>query len=333
VRYPFIWNAPIQDKTQWPGFSDNGNDILALSRNLGEVFGVFAAFAPKSDGLFIDFISTNSANFDGLSRLEELLKQIDPPKWPWASKPDLAAQGKAIYEKPTAQGGCAECHGITPGKVRFPGVPTWATPIQDVGTDTREYDVLGWTANTGVLQGAFIPFITSPLKENDRAFNILAMSVIGSIAEHVLSGGGLLATTARTIAPVAHPGLLSPSVKLPPSLRDLQGAFNPPPPKGAYEARVMQGIWAAAPYLHNGSVPTLAELLKPPAERVATFKVGPAYDIKNVGLATEQTMFNYTFTTTDCSDRNSGNSRCGHDFGTRLNAQEKEALLEYLKTL
>ncbi|WP_349770486.1 hypothetical protein [Bradyrhizobium barranii] len=34
-------------------------------------------------------------------------------------------------------------------------------------------------------------------------------------------------------------------------------------PWGAYEARVLQGIWAAAPYLHNGSVPTLAELLKP----------------------------------------------------------------------
>ena len=30
VRYPFIWNAPIQDKTQWPGFADNGSDVLAL---------------------------------------------------------------------------------------------------------------------------------------------------------------------------------------------------------------------------------------------------------------------------------------------------------------
>ena len=37
---------------------------------------------------------------------------------------------------------------------------TWATPIQDVGTDTREYDILAWTAKTGVLQGAFIPFVT-----------------------------------------------------------------------------------------------------------------------------------------------------------------------------
>jgi hypothetical protein len=95
----------------------------------------------------------------------------------------------------------------------------------------------------------------------------------------------------------------------------------------------MQGIWAAAPYLHNGSVPTLAELLKPAAERVKAFKIGPAYDTVNIGLAVEQTQFNYTLTTTDCSDRNSGNSRCGHEFGTQLSAEEKKALLEYLKTL
>ena len=106
-----------------------------------------------------------------------------------------------------------------------------------------------------------------------------------------------------------------------------------PSAKGSYEARVLQGIWAAAPYLHNGSVPTLAELLKPSAERVKAFKIGPAYDIVNVGLAIEQTQFNYTLTTTDCSDRNSGNSRCGHEFGTQLMPDEKKALLEYLKTL
>ena len=95
----------------------------------------------------------------------------------------------------------------------------------------------------------------------------------------------------------------------------------------------MQGIWAAAPYLHNGSVPTLAELLKPAAERVKTFKVGQAYDIVNVGLAVDQPEFNFELETTDCSDRNSGDSRCGHEFGTGLSAEEKKALLEYLKTL
>jgi hypothetical protein len=84
---------------------------------------------------------------------------------------------------------------------------------------------------------------------------------------------------------------------------------------------------------HNGSVPTLAELLKPADQRVTAFKVGPAYDTVNVGLAVQQTQFNYTLTTTDCSDLNSGNSRCGHEFGTQLSPDEKKALLEYLKTL
>jgi hypothetical protein len=80
----------------------------------------------------------------------------------------------------------------------------------------------------------------------------------------------------------------------------------------------MQGIWAAPPYLHNGSVPTLAEPLRPASERVKAFKIGANYDIVNVGLAVEQTQFDYTLSTTDCSDRNSGNSRCGHGFGTQL---------------
>jgi hypothetical protein len=66
-----------------------------------------------------------------------------------------------------------------------------------------------------------------------------------------------------------------------PALEVLQGAFKLPgtgaaPAKGFYEAGVMEGIWAAAPYLHNGSVPTLAQLLKPAADRVASFNVEPA---------------------------------------------------------
>jgi len=95
----------------------------------------------------------------------------------------------------------------------------------------------------------------------------------------------------------------------------------------------LAGIWAAAPYLHNGSVPTLAELLKPAADRVASFQVGPAYDIVNVGLAAQQTRLNISMHTTDCAARNSGDSRCGHEFGARLSPSEKQALLEYLKTL
>ena len=80
-------------------------------------------------------------------------------------------------------------------------------------------------------------------------------------------------------------------------------------------------------------MPTLAELLKPAAQRVSEFKIGPNYDLQNVGLAVEQTKFNYVLKTTDCSKLNSGNSRCGHEFGTSLSEGEKRALVEYLKTL
>jgi hypothetical protein len=62
--------------------------------------------------------------------------------------------------------------------------------------------------------------------------------------------------------------------------------------------------------------------------------VGPAYDPVAVGLDTAQTKFDYTLNTTDCTARNSGNSRCGHEFGTTtLTPEEKRALLEYLKQL
>lgn len=88
VRYPFLWNAPIQDFTQWPGFAANGSDLLGLARNLGEVFGVFATFAPKKDPsslLGINYLAVNSANFEGLEALETLVRKLGPPKWPGRS--------------------------------------------------------------------------------------------------------------------------------------------------------------------------------------------------------------------------------------------------------
>jgi hypothetical protein len=339
VRYPFLWNAAIQDKTQWPGFADNGNDLLGLARNLGEVYGVFATFHPKKDParplLKIDYVRDNSANFDGLGKLETLVKQLGPPKFPWAIDATLAKQGEAIFARETAQGGCAECHAIKPGAVRPINQQTWATPVMDVGTDSREYDILAWTAKTGVLNGAGIPFVSPPLKPTDTAFRVLSTSVVGSILEAVPSL--LAAPPPQGVAPstARQQNLNAQALATKPEAQQMRGAFQAPPTTTFnYESRVMQGIWATAPYLHNGSVPTLADLLKPASERPVSFKIGPAYDPVAVGLAATQTKFNYTLTTTDCADRNSGNSRCGHEFGTTtLTPAEKRALLEYLKRL
>ena len=100
-----------------------------------------------------------------------------------------------------------------------------------------------------------------------------------------------------------------------------------------YEARVLDGIWAAAPYLHNGSVPTLTELLKAPKDRVMSYTPGPNYDIDAVGMAVDQTKFNHVIELTGCDDIDSGDSNCGHVYGTTLSDENKRALLEYLKSI
>jgi len=349
ARYPFVWNAPIQDITQWPGFAPNGNRILGLSRNIGEVFGVFAVLHPKKDDsrlLKINYVKNNSANFHGLNKLESLIKKIGPPKWPWTLDKALAAEGeKVFYKKDLAQHNesCADCHGIKKGKMRSFTHETWATPILDVGTDSREVNLLGSQVKTGVLEGAVIFPNKPPLKAVDSAFSVLGTVVGGSILQHYLP----VELSPKERKEQSKLDKLVSKFKTEVdkfedlddlgSLDDLKETFQVKEPTATpsypYESRVLRGIWAAAPYLHNGSVQSLAELLTPSEKRLAEFKVGPAYDPDKVGLAVEQTKFNFTLKTTDCSDRNSGNSRCGHDYGTGFTDIEKKALLEYLKNL
>jgi mono/diheme cytochrome c family protein len=98
---------------------------------------------------------------------------------------------------------------------------------------------------------------------------------------------------------------------------------------GQYLARPLTGVWATAPYLHNGSVPNLWHLLHP-AQRPAEFIVGNReYDPERVGYSTGGN--GWTFDT-----RQPGNSNIGHagdKYGTNLTEDQKAALLEYLKTI
>ncbi|HEY5721949.1 MAG TPA: di-heme-cytochrome C peroxidase [Allosphingosinicella sp.] len=330
VRYPFLWNAPKQDRTQWPGFAQNGNDLLARARNLGQVYGVFGIFRPSNRNRRVDFLGGNSTSWPGLAKLEQMVKKIGPPQWPWPrtrAQDRLAAQGKAIYERTDwRQGGCAGCHGIKSGPIRPVLNFTWATPLCDVGTDTRQYGILGRTAKTGILQGSRRPF-GQPMDAEAGALDLLGVAVVGSIFQEIFGFSIFSYEDVATPPPAAARDLLS--TYAPPTTElcgDLAG------PK-KYESRVMQGIWATAPYLHNGSVPTLADLLRKPEDRPASFALGNRYDTNLVGLARDQDGRWGTRETTGCDDLDSGNSRCGHDFGTDLSDPEKAALLEYLKIL
>jgi len=97
----------------------------------------------------------------------------------------------------------------------------------------------------------------------------------------------------------------------------------------AYKARPLDGIWATAPYLHNGSVPTIDDLLRPVADRPRTFHVGSReLDLVKMGFVTTPVEGSFLFDTSI-----EGNRNTGHDWGTSLSAQERADLIEYLKTL
>jgi mono/diheme cytochrome c family protein len=99
-----------------------------------------------------------------------------------------------------------------------------------------------------------------------------------------------------------------------------------------YIAAFLDGIWLRAPYLHNGSVPSLRDMLKPARERPKVFYRGyDVYDPENVGFVTQGPQAERVGTKYDVSARSNGNQ--GHEFGTNLSARDKDALIEYLKTL
>lgn len=102
-----------------------------------------------------------------------------------------------------------------------------------------------------------------------------------------------------------------------------------------YANMPLDGVWLRAPYLHNGSVPTLRDLLEPAKRRPPVFYRGDdVYEPKNVGFVSNVTDRNgRRFFRFDTAVR--GNSNKGHEgaaYGTDLAATDKDALVEFLKT-
>jgi hypothetical protein len=98
-----------------------------------------------------------------------------------------------------------------------------------------------------------------------------------------------------------------------------------------YANQPLDGVWLRAPYLHNGSVPTLRDLLEPPDKRPAVFYRGnDVFDRVKVGFVSDvprangQDFFRYDTATP-------GNGNTGHEYGTSLPEVDKLSIVEYLK--
>jgi cytochrome c553 len=104
-------------------------------------------------------------------------------------------------------------------------------------------------------------------------------------------------------------------------------------PFNGYIAPPLDGIWVTAPYLHNGSVPTLQALLNSkerPRYWQRDFK-HPEYDYENIGWKYE--VKNEGSSRKIYNTDNPGYKNTGHTFGDRLTRDDRKAVMEYLKTL
>lgn len=310
ANYPHLWNIW---KFNWVHY--NASFSQPMARNILQVLG------NNGTTNFIDSTGKpipgdekwkTSVDFIGAAKMEEGIRALSAPKWPQ----DLLGpvdqvkinNGKKLFEQH-----CSSCHAAHP--VRPPQnlkaeLAAVTVPLAVIGTDPahaktyhdRKYDLSKLSGNSTPVSGSEgLKFGIDSIQR--YAYNQLNLS---QAEREKLNGFG-------------RPN-------------EIRGPL-------AYKARTLEGIWATPPYLHNGSVPNMYELLSPVAERSKQFWTGSyEFDPVKLGYVTTQSNGNYFLLDTS----KVGNSNSGHEFndgkgpgiiGPKLTHNERLALIEYLKVL
>jgi hypothetical protein len=332
VSYPFLWDTPQIDNVEWLGFAPNGKvgesiegaagDVSGLPRNVGEVLGVFGEFfVHDNPGLLLNLGYSSSVRFTDLVALNKQVKTLWSPAWP-ADFPAIdrasAALGKALYEKPSApnlKDSCLDCHAVVDRETLDRSKISIKAKISDEGTDPQAGNNFYLVERpSGKLEGVNFPGQPKILSPT------LPKPVVLNVVKGVLFGFYRSAPP----DPLRSFNFSSEHLAIP------SEPFSP----HQYKGRPLDGIWATAPYLHNGSVPTLDDLLKPEVDRPKSFSVGVrTFDPVKVGYLTNAPGFPRFEVSNPDGTAIVGHSNAGHVYGTRLSADERKQLIEYLKTL
>ena len=291
-----VSTPPLWNARNYAWLHWNANTNSVIQRSIGESIGVGATFDAKT--------LVTSVNIVNQMLMEEELALLKPPAWPsdLLGKPDSAKveKGAALYAEH-----CANCH--DPAGLNDQGLVLFnLSTLEAVGTDPN--DAVNFD---------------KPVYREDGS----TVSFAGAIKTLL---DGLQSTAKKSMSPEHQELMDRLEVNHTPSLwRDTMTATGGP----VYPAKPLDGVWATAPYLHNGSVPTLYHLLLPADQRPKTFIVGPKdYDPMYVGFetdpakVTDKSVKPFTFDTSV-----SGNRNTGHEFGTQLSEDDRWALIEYLK--
>lgn len=315
TKPPFVWNTPQSSWTQWRGAQQD-----PIDRNLTEAMGVLMPMDLHSktpaEGLF-----DANAELLNLEKIDDLLARLAPPKWPEdvLGKIDRkkAAEGKVLFVA-----NCTRCHNsypytwTAPNKYGKSFIEVGLVQQKYVGTDPGQFeDIRPYT-----ITGQLAPYLPGPFAGKD---------LIPTGALYVILQKEVLETALSKLQ-------LTDEEKL--KIHGYREFPLPSPTPGVYKAAPREGVWATGPYLHNGSVPNLYEMLIPAAQRTKKFYVGREFDPVKVGVDTSGNSGKFLVDTTI-----RGNSNAGHSFengpmgngviGPLLTEEQRWALVEYLKSI
>lgn len=350
VSYPFLWDIPQHDYVQWNGIAANAS-LGPIGRNTGEAIGVFGTLDWEEEpgislysfisgqGIHSTHISFKSSiNVHNLRLIENRLRTLQSPQWPEDVFGKLDAARKQRGERLFSTY-CESCHTRIQRDDPERRVVAFMEKLSDIGTDEQmarnASTYVGWS---GILRNQYVNAGPGNVLINEKApvaalLTKATLSVVATPEDKNFVERGYQWAYDLAV------GFLTNQIK--PSLK--HGDYEPDTSSdpfaslNSYKARSLNGIWATAPYLHNGSVPTLYDLLLPkkgPKDsasgeyRPDFFEVGSReFDPQKVGVKSS----GYNGFTFDTSRR--GNSNAGHTYGTGLDKEQRLDLLEYLKSL
>ncbi len=279
VSYPFLWDIAQSDYVQWNGLAHN-NGLGPIGRNTGEVIGVFGildwtAKKPKGFNLattltgqkkkneVVDF--TSSIDLTNLQRLESHLKSLQSPPWPeeilGEIDMDKATRGQTIYAQY-----CQSCHEVVDPSNWDRLVLASMIDIDVIGTDKAAAENgVAYSGKSGNLKHTVqsTPVGDVVIQEDAPVVQILTSATKGVIATPDADKWLIRRWLDRlyTLAMSFFDNDIPNTVKNGNYKADTTA--QPYNSLLAYKGRSLNGIWATAPYLHNGSVPTLYDLLLP----------------------------------------------------------------------
>jgi hypothetical protein len=344
VNYPHIWSTSWFDWVQY-----DASIMQPMVRNAGESLGVAAHVnLVQVDGLYASTVLVEE-----IHAMEKLLAGEDPlamkrfrgltaPQWPEDVLGPIdrprAERGAALYARH-----CQDCHLPPVDSQEFWSEAHWVelpeaegrylrlktVPVEEIGTDPAQAAVL---ANRSIA----VPKVLGVPEPQPGPGGVICGGKPGTETGETAFAWALAYVT-QSAVDNRYDAMQPPAD---PEQRRRMDGNRPNCVRAidAYKARPLNGIWATAPFLHNGSVLTLYDLLRPAAERPNEICLGDReFDPVRVGLVGACDSG-----TTKIDTSQAGNLAAGHSFedgsgpgviGPLLSDDERADLIEYLKTL